>query len=127
MKYLLLAATTLGLSSCLGTKDDTCQATVIVPALAAAGPRTVAVNQPTAFVLRYQIANGCGKYAGLQEASNGSDTRLVGVGVRYDGCVCTQVITDAQATYNFQPTQAGTYYLKFITATGYLTDTLVVK
>ena len=127
MKYLFFAATFLSLSSCLSNKGDTCQATVIAPALGAAGPKTVAVNQPAAFVLRYQIFNGCGKYAGLQEASNGGDTRLVGVGVRYDGCVCTQVVTDAQATYTFQPTQAGTYYLKFATATGYLIDTLVAK
>ncbi|MVN77956.1 hypothetical protein GO988_16625 [Hymenobacter sp. HMF4947] len=126
MNILLFAAFALGLTSCLSTSPDTCQSTALTPVLSATGPKTIAVNQPATFTLSYEIQNGCGTFAGLQEQAN-TDTRLVGVNIKYDGCNCPQTVTPAQTTYTFQPTTAGTYYVRFVGSTGYLIDTLVAK
>lgn len=126
MKILLFAAFALGLTSCLSTSPEACQATAPTPVLSATGPKTIAVNQPAVFALSYEIQNGCGAFAGLQEQAS-TNTHLVSINIKYDGCNCPQTVTPAQTTYTFQPTAAGTYYVRFLSDTGYITDTLVAK
>lgn len=126
MKYYLLAATALSLTSCLSTQPDTCSATVVTPITTATGPKTVAVNAPAVYTLVYTPAGGCGTSSSVTPLTNGN-TQVVNVNVTYTNCNCAALPTLAQTTYTFQPTQAGTYYLKFVATGGYLTDTLVVK
>ena len=126
MKYSLLAATALGLTSCLTTEPDTCSATLITPVTSATGPKTVAVNAPAVYTLVYAPSGGCGTLGTLAQQTSGN-TQTIGVNVNYTSCSCAALATPGQTTYTFQPTQAGTYYLKFVAANGYLTDTLVVK
>jgi len=126
MKYYLLAATALGLTSCLSTQPDTCSATVVTPITTASGPKTVAVNAPAVYTLVYAPTGGCGTLGGITQQASGN-TQMVSVNVTYTNCNCATLATPGQTTYTFQPTQAGTYYLKFVAASGYLTDTLVVK
>jgi hypothetical protein len=76
--------------------------------------------------LTYLPAGGCGTLANLTEQVAGP-TRAIGVNVGYTSCSCATAAAAAQTTYTFQPTQAGTYYLRFIGNNAYIVDTLVVK
>ena len=128
MKYYLFAALALGLCSCLKTSADTCDVTLTTPIVKAIGPKTVAVNQAATYTLDYLPGNGCGKLNALSEqGQSAANTRTVSVSVSYATCNCPTPATPLQTTYNFVPTQAGTYYLKFVANNGYLTDTLVAK
>lgn len=128
MKYLLLALSTLLLTSCLNASESVCESTVVAPVLSATGPKTGAVNQPATFTLAYQIQSPCGKFSGVDEAKvPTSNTRVLSVKVSYSGCNCPQAAVPSRATYTFQPAQAGTYYLQFASTNGFFTDTLVVK
>lgn len=134
MKYYLfaafaLSALSLPLTSCLKTQADTCQVTLITPIVKAVGPKTVAVNQPAAFLLDYLPGTGCGVLDAISEQgqATASNTRTINVSVRYSSCNCAVPATPLQTTYTFVPTQAGTYYLKFVANNGYLIDTLVAR
>ena len=126
MKYYLLAALALGLSSCLKTEADSCNTTLLTPIVSATGPKTIAVNQPATFTLGYLPGNGCGTLATMPEQVVGN-VRTVGINVSYNTCTCAAAAATLQTTYSFVPTAAGTYYLKFVANNGYLLDTLVVK
>ncbi|MGI4875582.1 MAG: hypothetical protein ACRYFX_30880 [Janthinobacterium lividum] len=126
MKSALLACLALSLSSCLSSTPDVCTQTATEPATSVTGPKTASVNQAVAFTIGYPIENGCGKLAGVSEQVQGA-TRFLGVMVKYDGCNCPQTVTASQTSYTFQTAQAGTYFLKFATTGGFITDTLVVK
>jgi hypothetical protein len=126
MKHYLLAALALGATSCLNVGPDTCDTTLLTPITSASGPKTIGVNQSATYALVYSPASGCGTLASVTEQVAGT-TRAVSVNVNYAGCSCPTNATPAQTTYSFQPTQAGTYYLKFVSNGSYIIDTLVVK
>jgi hypothetical protein len=116
----------LGATSCLNVGPDTCNATLLTPVQSATGPRTVAVNQPAVYTLVYAPASGCGTLGNLAEQVENT-TRTVTLNVNYTSCACGTPGALAQTTYTFQPTQAGTYYLRFVGTSSYLVDTLVVQ
>ena len=124
-RFLCFATICLGLTSCLGNSESTCNTTLITPTLAVAGPKTIGVSQPAVFTLDYELTGACGTFLNVAEQPNGN-TRYVGVNVQYSGCTCPATTIPKQAAYTFQSTQPGTYLLQFITTTGYITDTLVV-
>lgn len=126
MKYYLLALVALSATSCLNVGPETCSTTLLTPITSVSGPKTVAVNQPATYSLSYLPAGGCGTLANLSEQVAGS-TRAIGVNVNYNSCSCGTAAVAAQTTYTFQPTQAGTYYLKFVGDNAYIIDTLVAK
>ncbi|QKG55401.1 hypothetical protein GKZ68_01350 [Hymenobacter sp. BRD128] len=126
MRYYLLAALGLSATSCLSVGPDVCNNTLLTPITAVSGPKTIAINQPAVYSLSYLPAGGCGTLANLSEQSSGN-TRAIGVNINYASCSCTTTAVPAQTTYTFQPTQAGTYYLKFLGNNAYITDTLVVQ
>lgn len=126
MKHYLFAALALGATSCLGNKPDACNATLFTPVSSATGPKTVAVNQPAVYALAYTPAGGCGTLGELTEQVAGN-VRAVTVNVNYASCTCATPAAPAQTTYTFRPSQAGTYYLKFMSNSAYIVDTLVVK
>ncbi|QKG51527.1 hypothetical protein [Hymenobacter sp. BRD67] len=102
--------------------------TLPTPIVSATGPRAGAVNQPAAFHITCQLANGCGTLVNMPvQASSTGLSRTLGVNVNYSSCACATPGSTLQATYTFQPTMVGTYYLNFVAASGYITDTLVVK
>ncbi|MDJ0366844.1 hypothetical protein QMK33_16955 [Hymenobacter sp. H14-R3] len=133
MKYYLFAALALSafsLTSCLKTQADTCEVILTTPIVKAVGPKTIAVNQPATYLLDYLPGTGCGVFDALSEQGQSpanTNTRTINVTVRYSTCNCAVPATPLQTTYNFVPTQAGTYYLKFVANNGYLIDTLVAK
>lgn len=126
MKYYLLAALSLSATSCLNVGPDSCNTTLLTPIKSVSGPKIVAVNQPATYSLSYLPAGGCGTLANLSEQSSGN-TRAIGVNVNYANCSCGTSATVAQTTYTFQPSQAGTYYLKFVGDNTYIVDTLVAQ
>ncbi|MDO7885853.1 hypothetical protein [Hymenobacter cheonanensis] len=126
MKNYVFAALALGATSCLNVGPDTCNTTLLTPVTSVSGPKTIAVNQPAVYSLVYAPAGGCGTLANVAEQAAGN-VRAVSVNVNYASCTCATTATLAQATYTFQPSQAGTYYLKFVGNNSYLIDTLVVQ
>ncbi|MGI4759246.1 MAG: hypothetical protein ACRYF0_00970 [Janthinobacterium lividum] len=126
MKYYLLVALALGATSCLGVGPDTCNTTLFTPVTSATGPKTVAVNQAAVYTLSYTPAGGCGTLGDLTEQVVGN-VRAVTVNVNYAACTCAATADPAQTTYTFRPSQAGTYYLKFVGNNAYIVDTLVVQ
>jgi len=126
MKNYLLATLALGATGCLGMGPDTCNTTLLTPVTRVSGPKTVAVGQPAVYALTYAPAGGCGTLGSLTEQGAGN-TRAVSVNVNYASCTCAAPANPAQATYTFQPSQAGTYYLRFVGNNAYLIDTLVVQ
>ena len=127
-RFFCLAAVCLSLTSCLKGGKDTCSATVLEPTLSVSGPKTVAVNQKANFVLSYLPQITCAKLESIYEAAgSGANTYVIGPRVNYTDCNCPTNTITAQATYAFTPTTAGTYYLNFVAANGYITDTLVAQ
>jgi hypothetical protein len=129
MNYYLpaaLALLTLSATSCLNVGPDTCNATLFTPVQSATGPKTGTVNQPAVYTLVYATNTGCGTLGNFGEMVDNT-TRTVTLNVNYTGCACATPGAVAQTTYTFQPTQAGTYYLRFAGNNTYLVDTLVVK
>jgi hypothetical protein len=126
MKYYLLAALALSATGCLGVGPNTCNATLSTPITHVTGPKTIAVNQPATYSLTYSPASGCGTLANLSEQTAGN-THAISVNVSYTTCSCATSAVPAQTTYTFQPTQAGTYYLKFVGNNTYIIDTLVAQ
>ena len=124
-RTICFAALGLSLTSCLDGGDRVCRTTTILPATAVTGPKTVAVNQPAVYTIDYELG-ACGSFINIAEQVLGS-SRLVGVNMQYDGCNCPSTVTQERATYTFQPTQPGTYYLQFAASNGNIKDTLVVK
>ena len=115
----------LGLTGCLNGGNQTCRSNGIVPATGVTGPKTVTVNQAAVYTIDYELA-ACGSFLGTAEQATGN-SRLIGVNVQFDGCNCPSTVSQQTATYTFQPTQAGTYYLQFAATNGTIKDTLVVK
>ncbi len=126
MKTYVLALLAFGATSCLSVGPDTCNTTLLTPVTSVTGPKTAAVNQPVVYTLTYTPAGGCGTLADLTEQATGN-TRAISVNVNYTGCTCAAPADPAQTTYTFQPSQAGTYYLRFVGNSAYLVDTLVVQ
>lgn len=126
MKTYVLAALALGATSCLSVGPDSCNTTLLTPVTRVSGPKTVAVNQPAVYAITYTPAGGCGTLANLTEQAAGN-IRAVSVNVNYASCSCATLANPAQTTYTFQPSQAGTYYLKFVGNNAYIVDTLVVQ
>lgn len=133
MKYYLfatLALSAFSFASCVESQTDKCEFILTTPIVKAVGPKTVAVNQPATYLLDYLPGTGCGVFDALSEqgqSPSNNNTRTINVSVRYSTCTCAQPAAPMQTTYNFVPTQAGTYYLKFVANNGYITDTLVAK
>lgn len=129
-RFFCLLAAGFGLSSCLRGGQENCSATILEPAQAVSGPKTIAVNQTASFLITYLPQTTCGKLASIYEAAGSlPNTRIIGPQVQYSDCNCPTNTVVAQATYTFKPTAAGTYYLSFAStnASGFITDTLVVQ
>jgi hypothetical protein len=124
--FAAFASLSLGATSCLGVGPNTCNATLFTPVQRATGPKTGAVNQPAVYTLVYATTSGCGTLGTPGEQVDNT-TRTVMLNVNYTGCACATPGATAQTTYTFQPTQVGTYYLRFVGDGKYLVDTLVVQ
>ncbi len=127
-RFFCLLAAGLGLTSCLGSGKETCAASALEPVQTVSGPKTIAVNQTASFLLTYVPQLTCNRLESVYETQGAApNTLLIGPRVTYPDCTCPANTLPAQATYTFKPTAAGTYYLNFIAANGYITDTLVVN
>ena len=127
-RFFCLLAAGLGLTSCLSSGKDRCSATALEPVQSVSGPKTIAVNQTANFLITYVPQLTCNRLESVYEAQGSvPNTLLIGPRVTYTDCNCPTNAVAAQATYAFKPTTAGTYYLNFVAANGYVTDTIVVQ
>lgn len=103
-------------TSCLKSiDDDGCHSTSLAPIHNATGPTTGQVGQPMNFEVNLKVYNGCGKFAHFEHQAV-VDTVYIGAVAQYIGCNCTQAIEEREGTYQYQPTQPGTKYLRFLTS-----------
>jgi hypothetical protein len=92
-----------------------------------AGPNTAMVNQEIDLTVHYYLGNGCGRFEGLEATSN-SNTTLISLKAKYEGCICTEVLLSGQVNYKFKASQPGVYYLKFLQPNqAFFTDTITVN
>ncbi|MCP9200788.1 hypothetical protein MKO06_12785 [Gramella sp. GC03-9] len=75
-------------------------------------PQTATINQPVDVTVNFRVNNGCGEFAQFDESLM-ETTRTIAVEAIYDGCACTQVITDRTITYSFTPLVSGEHVLRF--------------
>lgn len=128
IRFFCLVAAGLSLTSCLSKDANVCTATQIEPVSSAVGPKTASVNQTVTYTINYAPLSTCGDFDGfVEQAGATANTRVVGTRVKYSSCDCPASTAVKLTTYTLKPTQAGTYYLNFISTTGYIADTLVVQ
>jgi hypothetical protein len=125
----LTALTTLSLTSCLSTKEPTCNSNGYVPIVNVFGPKTATLSQPAVFTLSYTLGNDCTKLTNVEVVPSASgNITQVNLAASSNGCACNATTTVSQTSYQFQPTKAGTYYIQFLTTNNaFITDTVVVN
>ncbi|MBN2638525.1 MAG: hypothetical protein JXR65_05500 [Bacteroidales bacterium] len=90
-------------------------------------PDTVQNNVQVPININFGVVNGCGKFGYIQQKVTG-DTVTISVAAIYEGCVCPEVASTLQTTYNFLPSSTGTYYFKFFQSDNqYLLDSVYVR
>jgi hypothetical protein len=72
------------------------------------GPTTGTIGQTIQLTVEVMGNNGCAQQATVSAMPLGNNIALTG-SIFYQGCICTQVLTGVNATYNFTPGQAGVY------------------
>ncbi len=128
IRFFCLVAAGFSLTSCLSKDTNVCTATQVEPVISAIGPKTASVNQTVTYTVSYAPLSTCGNFDGFTEQSGAAaNTLVVGTRVKYSSCDCPVSTAVKLTTYTVKPTQAGTYYLNFISANGYIADTLVVQ
>lgn len=108
-------------------EPDTCLSYTTAPVINVTGANTALVNQEIDIAVEFGIFNGCGEFINIDEIITGN-TSIINVNVKYEGCVCTQVVFTPTKIYKFKKLIAGTYELKFKQADNtYLTHSIVVE
>lgn len=128
-RWLGLGVVVLSLGACqsLNTDENECTASVLAPVSRLSSVKTGKVGEPLEVFFTVPIQNGCGQFQKLDEARTGFNLYL-SPQVRYEGCVCAEVVTDYNGIYRFTATQPGTYVVHFLTTNNReLTDTLTVQ
>ncbi len=113
-------------TSCLNNIDPpVCISTVEAPVSVVTGANSTTVNNAVNLNVSFPITNGCGSFQSFDQAVI-ADTTFVRVLAKYDGCVCTQVVTTGNATYVFSKPTPGQYYIKFRGDTSFVTHRVTV-
>lgn len=99
-------------TSCSEDENTNCSATKIARIDSVNAPETAIVNQPVEIEVTYVLSNSCGHFSRFV-VSGSEKTRTVSVEARYEGCACLQVLMRETKTYEFTPSETGTYNLEF--------------
>lgn len=87
----------------------------------------VKVNEAVSFEALFSASNGCGEFNRFIPAWEDDKTLVVKAYVRYpkEG-VCTQAVKSLKESYEFKPTAAGVYTIKFATGENFLEEKITV-
>lgn len=99
------------------TFDQTCISYEHANVISADVPNNGSLNQTIPIDLTFGIYNGCGGFGNFTETDSGN-TKTLTVNAKYEGCFCTQVMGEVQATYNFIATTVGIHNIKFAQPNG---------
>lgn len=111
----LVAAGSITACSLGDDSEQYCYTQNYAPASAVTGPETTTVNTPITLNVAISIGNSCGVFNRFAETTTFPKT--IAAVIDYTGCECTSVTTPTVKTYTFTAATAGTYELKFTTAT----------
>lgn len=76
-------------------------------------PETATVGSTVPITIYFTVNNGCGLF-GSFEVEKKSDVTYIKVYPKYREGFCTMDLPTRQVVYEFKPTAAGTYTLKFL-------------
>lgn len=89
-----------------------CMSMKMVPVKEINAPETAVVNQPVEIEVTCTFYSSCGSFSKFV-VSGPEKSRTVLVEAKYEGCICAALIKEETKTYEFIPTETGTYTLEF--------------
>lgn len=91
------------------------------------GEKQVEAGNTLNLTVSFLVGNGCGQFNEFKETTTGK-TINIEVEAIYEGCICTMDIPTRTATYTFNPSEKGSYTLKFKSSdTDYIERTITVN
>jgi hypothetical protein len=121
--FLFLLA---GSMSCT-KKSNNCSSLEKAPVLRVEGAGTVALNRELPLTVTFLGTSGCAGFGNFEETTSGNSIQIV-VNARYEGCVCTAIVSEISVVYRFRKAEPGTYTLLFQKPDGgFYTHTVVVQ
>jgi len=91
------------------------------------GTQEIEAGSTLDLTVSFPVMNGCGQFNEFKETVSGN-TITIDVEAIYEGCICTMDIPTRTATYTFNPTEKGSYTLKFKSSdTDYIEKTITVN
>ena len=90
-------------------------------------PETAVVNSTVPVTVFFIVNNGCGEFR-MFEVEKKNNATYIKVFPKYKEQACFQALVTREVTYEFKPTEPGTYTLKFWSEypDTYITKTIVV-
>ena len=117
----LVFITVVGTACSVDNNDNYCFSSSFIAPKAVTGPDTTTINTPIVINVSYIPLGTCGKFNKFNEtATFPKEIRIL---LDYNGCNCPATDKVSTEPYTFTATTAGTYELRFITAT----NTPIVK
>lgn len=109
---LLFVLFMIFLFSCRTENETDCLSYVSSPVTQVSMPDSGIINQPININIQYNAINGCGNFNNFN-VNTISDTIIISLVVKYEGCVCTMIFQNLQSTYLYSASNLGYVYFKF--------------
>lgn len=115
MKFYVFLVISLFVSSCQLDLDKT-NSVEKIPAFDIEIPQNITLNKDHTISFKYALTNGCYSFYDVERTLLNDNTLIVTVFAEVaDSEVCTQEYSEQTYSFNFKPTLAQTYHLKFWT------------
>ncbi|QRM88771.1 hypothetical protein FG167_05825 [Lacinutrix sp. WUR7] len=113
MKKILVVLLFIIISSCSVTDDSPRIQTEFLPIESVNMPDAYRINQTYTIYLTYYRPSNCHAFNGIYSHINSNENTIAIVSDVYTNNNCQEIITEAEASFNFRPTEIGTYIFKF--------------
>jgi len=114
MKKILVILLYVSLFSCSVTDDTPRSQTEFLPIESVSMPDEFRRNYTYTIDLVYYKPSSCHVYSGIYSTANANESTIAVVSQVYTNISdCQDVITEAEASFNFRPTALGTHVFKF--------------
>ncbi|WP_055444056.1 hypothetical protein [Lacinutrix himadriensis] len=113
MKKILVVLLFIIFSSCSVTDDIPRIQTAFLPIESVSMPDAYRINQTYTISLVYNKPSTCHTFNGIYSHVNGNENTIAIVSDVHTNNNCQEIITEAEASFDFEPTELGTYIFKF--------------